>query len=66
MSGVSIRDYKPEDKVILSIQGVNRIYKDEENEVTALSDINLDIKKGEFMFQNLKMSWTSLEQRKSW
>lgn len=49
MSGVSIRDYKPKDKVILSIQGVNRIYKDEENEVTALSDINLDIKKGEFI-----------------
>ena len=30
MSKVNIRDYKPSDEVILRIEGVNRIYKDEE------------------------------------
>ena len=49
MSKVNIRDYKPSDEVILRIEGVNRIYKDEESEVTALSDINLEVKKGEFI-----------------
>ncbi len=49
MSNVDIRDYKPSDKVILKIENVNRIYKDEESEVTALSDINLEVKKGEFI-----------------
>lgn len=33
--------------VILEIKGVNRIYKDEENLVNALSDINLSVQKGE-------------------
>ena len=36
-------------KAILEISGVNRIYKDEENSVTALSDINLSVEKGEFI-----------------
>lgn len=49
MSKVNIRDYKPSDEVILRIEGVNRIYKDEESEVTALSDINLEVRKGEFI-----------------
>lgn len=49
MSKVSIRDYKPSDEVVLRIEGVNRIYKDEESEVTALSDINLEVRKGEFI-----------------
>lgn len=35
--------------VILEICGVNRIYKDEENTVEALQDINLSVKKGEFI-----------------
>lgn len=49
MSKVNIRDYKPSNEVILRIEGVNRIYKDEESEVTALSDINLEVRKGEFI-----------------
>lgn len=49
MSKVNIRDYKPSDEVILRIEGVNRIYKDEESEVTALSDINLEVRRGEFI-----------------
>jgi NitT/TauT family transport system ATP-binding protein/sulfonate transport system ATP-binding protein len=35
--------------IILEIKGVNRIYKDGENETIALSDVNLDVKKGEFI-----------------
>lgn len=35
--------------VILEIKGINRIYKDEENTVEALQDINLSVKKGEFI-----------------
>ena len=35
--------------VILEIKGVNRIYKDEENLVNALSDINLSVRRGEFV-----------------
>lgn len=34
---------------ILRIENVNRIYKDGENEVNALSNINLTVKKGEFI-----------------
>ena len=49
MSNVNIRDYKPSDQVILSIENVTRKYKDDENEVVALSDINFDVKKGEFV-----------------
>ena len=49
MSSVDIRDYRPSDEVILKIENVNRIYKDEESEVTALSNINLEVKKGEFI-----------------
>ena len=35
--------------VILEIKGINRIYKDEDNTVEALSDINLSVKRGEFI-----------------
>ena len=49
MSKVNIRDYKPSDEIILKIEGVNRVYKDEESEVTALSDINLEVRRGEFI-----------------
>ena len=49
MSNVNIRDFKPSDSVILSIDNVSRLYKDDENEVLALSDINLEVKKGEFI-----------------
>lgn len=35
--------------VILEIKGINRIYKDEDNTVEALNDINLSVKKGEFV-----------------
>lgn len=35
--------------VILEIKGVNRIYKDEENLVNALSDISLSVQEGEFV-----------------
>ncbi len=35
--------------VILEIKGVNRIYKDEENLVNALRDINLSVQRGEFV-----------------
>ena len=31
--------------IILDIKGVNRIYKDGENETIALSDVNLEVKK---------------------
>jgi NitT/TauT family transport system ATP-binding protein/sulfonate transport system ATP-binding protein len=34
---------------ILEIKGVNRIYKEEENLVNALSNINLSVQKGEFI-----------------
>ncbi len=34
---------------ILEIKGVNRIYKDEENEVEALTNVDLTIKRGEFV-----------------
>lgn len=34
---------------ILEIKGVNRIYKDEDNHVEALSHINLSVQKGEFV-----------------
>lgn len=35
--------------VILEIKSINRIYKDEDNTVEALNDINLSVKKGEFV-----------------
>ncbi|MGN1090306.1 MAG: ATP-binding cassette domain-containing protein, partial [Huintestinicola sp.] len=35
--------------VILQIKDINRIYTDEENTVEALKDINLSVKKGEFI-----------------
>ena len=34
---------------ILEIRGVNRIYSSDDTKVTALSDINLSVKKGEFI-----------------
>lgn len=34
---------------ILELKGVNRVYKDEQNETIALSDVNLQIEKGEFV-----------------
>lgn len=37
------------DNEILEIKGVNRIYKDEDNIVEALKDINFSVKKGEFV-----------------
>ena len=36
-------------EVILEIKGINRTYKDEENIVNALSDINFSVRKGEFI-----------------
>ena len=36
-------------EVILKIEGVNRIYEDEDSTVQALSDVNLEIEKGEFI-----------------
>lgn len=35
--------------VILEVKDVNRIYKDEESVVTALSDVNLTVREGEFI-----------------
>lgn len=37
------------DEIILKIENVNRIYNDGDTETEALSDINLEIKKGEFI-----------------
>lgn len=35
--------------IILKIENVNRIYKDGENETVALSNVNLEVKRGEFI-----------------
>ncbi len=38
-----------ENEIILSVSGVHRTYSDEDDSVDALVDINLDIKRGEFI-----------------
>ena len=43
------KEQKDTNDIILDIKGVNRIYKDGENETIALSDVNLEVKKGEFI-----------------
>ena len=35
--------------VILEIKNINRTYKDEDSIINALSDINLTVRKGEFI-----------------
>ena len=43
------KENKNEEDIILEIQDVNRIYKDAETETVALSDINFQVKRGEFI-----------------
>ena len=42
-------DHLREEEVVVSIQNASLVYQGDKSEVTALKDVNLDIKKGEFI-----------------